>query len=130
MPKAMRKLVMICGKAAGNTTRRNSSKPVTPKFCAERTYTSGMLCTAVIVPVTIGKNAPRKMMKIAASSWMPNDSTAIGIHAKGEIGRKPCTSGLIARYTRFCHPAHKPNGMPINAATAKPVSTRYKLATV
>ncbi|RKY17689.1 MAG: hypothetical protein DRQ55_15180, partial [Planctomycetota bacterium] len=44
-PGAMRRLVMICGMAAGSTTRRNSSRPCTPKLWALRWCTRLMLRT-------------------------------------------------------------------------------------
>jgi hypothetical protein len=42
----------------------------------------------------------------------------------GEIGRSACISGFIAREARSDQPAHRPSGMPINAASVKPHAMR------
>ena len=56
----------------------------------------GIVRTAVIAPVAIGKNDARKIRKIAEASLTPNHRTASGIQAMGEIGLSAWIRGFIA----------------------------------
>ena len=53
-----------------------------------------LLDTPLIDATTIGKNADRKIRKIAARSPTPKKMIATGIQAMGLIGRKSCIVGL------------------------------------
>ena len=92
----------ICGSAAGKSTFLTSSRPVTPKFAAERRYFLSTLPTAEAVAVAIVKNDERKMRKIAARSLgsnqrtVPKRSVAMGSQAMGEIGRRSWMFGFTS----------------------------------
>src|ERR1700685_3878799 len=75
------------------------------------------------------KKQPTKIRKIAERSPTPNQRMAIGIHARGEIGRKIWTSRLNAISARRYQPIASPSGMAITAARRKPHVTRNREAT-
>ena len=81
-----------------------------------RELSGGMLRTPFAAAMTIGKSEAMKMRKIGAALPMPNQITASGIHASGEIGRSIWMSGLTARASDAYQPRRKPRGMPITIA--------------
>src|ERR1700722_14614651 len=88
-----------------------------------------MLWTALMAVSSKEKKQPTKIRKIAERSPTPNQRMAIGIQARGEIGRKICTSGLNAISARRYQPFVRPRGIAVTAAKRKPHVTRKREAT-
>jgi len=76
----------------------------------------------MVVDTTRGKKLARKIRKIAGGSPIPNQSMAIGIHARGDIGRKNWIMGFISKRATFRRPSSIPRGMPRMAAKENPDS--------
>src|SRR5688500_7086040 len=87
-------------------------------------YIGGTLRTPFIVATTMGKNEARKIRKIGARLLTPNQITASGIHASGEIGRSSWISGFTARASGVHHTRMRPSGTPSVTARAYPQPTR------
>src|SRR5215468_10126918 len=122
-PRLILMPTMICGRAAGITTWRNSASPETPKFSAARMYWRSMVWTPAVVSSAMGKKEERKIRKIGARFPTPNQMMARGIHAIGEIGRRICVNGLRATKSPLNHPIKMPSGMAKAAANKYPVPT-------
>ena len=84
----------ICGNAAGNTTFHKICGWPTPKFFDTFKYIGLTPLTAETVDRRTGKNAAIKIITIAGTSPIPNQSTINGIQAIGEIGLKSCIMGF------------------------------------
>ena len=104
--------------AAGATTRSINWGVERPKLRPACRYIGGMVRTAFAAAMTIGNSDAMKMRKIGAALPMPNQITASGIHASGEIGRSIWMSGLTARASGAYQPRRKPSGMPMTMAAA------------
>src|SRR5688500_559648 len=100
------------GRTAGKITRTISAGVVRPKLRPACTYIGGTLRTPFIVATTIGKNDARKIRKIGARLLTPNQITASGIQASGEIGRSIWISGFVARASALHQPRASPAGTP------------------
>jgi hypothetical protein len=72
----------------------------------------------------IGKKAPKKMMNAADLMPIPNQKMAIGIHARGGIGRTISTRGFKSSLRTIDHPIKTPSGTAITIAIEKPYRTR------
>ena len=68
----------------------------------------------------IGKKAPKKIMNAADFIPMPNQKIAMGIQARGGIGRMISTRGLRSSLSTFDHPITIPSGTAITIAIEKP----------
>ena len=114
----MRKPTAMRASAAGATTRSISCGVERPKLRPACRNIGGMLRTPFAAAMTIGKSDAMKIRKIGAALPMPNQITASGIHASGEIGRSIWMSGLTARDSGGYQPSRNPSGMPTMIANA------------
>ena len=74
--------------------------------------------------ITIGQIAEMKITQIAAGLAALNTSSPIGSQASGETGRSRLMIGAAMRDRNRKRPMTKPAGMPISAASPKPMPTR------
>ena len=70
-----------------------------------------------MVATTMGKNAARKIRKIAAALVTPKSTIAIGIQARAEIGRRNWTTGFAAMASAAEEPMSSPSGRPRSSAS-------------
>ena len=72
----------------------------------------------------IGQMLEMNMTQIAAGFAALNTSSPIGSHASGDTGRNRLTIGEVMLERNLKRPIMKPSGMPISAASPKPMPTR------
>jgi len=123
-PNAMRRPTTMRGSTAGKITRRISCGAVHPKLRPACRNIGGTLRTAFVVATSTGKSVARKIRNIGAKCDTPNQMTASGIQARGEIGRSSCRSGFSARSSIEYQPAIMPSCTPMTTAAVSPAPTR------
>ena len=72
----------------------------------------------------IGQMLEMKITQIAAGCASLNTNRPIGSQASGDTGRSRLMMGELMRLRNVNRPIRKPNGMPISAASPKPMPTR------
>ena len=109
---------MMRGRTAGIITRLINCGVVSPKLRPAWRYIGGTLRTPFMTATMIGKSEARKIRKIGAALLTPNQITASGIQASGEMGRSIWIRGLNALANGPYQPRRKPSGMPMTMAAA------------
>ena len=72
----------------------------------------------------IGQMLEMNMTQIAAGLAALNASSPMGSHASGDTGRSRLMIGDAIALAKAKRPNTKPRGMPISAASPKPMPTR------
>ena len=66
-------------------------------------------------------------MSVGPPMPVPNQSAANGTHATGAMKRSPSNKGVTTSSSQRNQPIARPKGMPINAASPKPMPKRCRL---
>jgi hypothetical protein len=72
----------------------------------------------------MGKKDPKKMIKAADLMPIPNQKMAMGIQARGGMGRTISTSGLKSSRSTLDQPMNMPSVTAKMTASKKPENTR------
>ena len=101
-----------------------------PRVREASTKTESTERTPDTVLSRIGKNAPKKIIKAADLTPIPNQKMARGIQASGGIGLRISTIGFRIFLSVLDQPISIPIGTAKKIAIKNPQSTRCKLANI